>query len=208
MAQTTKRCFQSLPMTPFDTYKQYLAFKHHFSKPKYDYFRYGGKSRASLDSFYKRKDRYFFEKTSRKYNDDEVKAFFLANFVESDNPDRLWIGTIIRNGETSYKRWQTRQQSMYYHYTQQINNLLSDSTLEEIFYCKGHPLVLKSYLAGDTSIETLAILDKILGYVKDFDKKLLDPVWERVSLKIKKYEPFLNIDIFKYKNYLREQVNE
>jgi len=196
------------PMTPFDTYKQYLAFKHHFTKPKYDYFRYGGKSRASLDSFYKRKDRYFFEKTSRKYNDDEVKAFFLANFVESDNPDGLWIGTIIRNGETSYKRWQTRQQSMYYQYTQQINNLLSDSTLEEIFHCKGHPPVLKSYLAGDTSIETLAILNKILGYVKDFDKKLLDPVWERVSLKIKKYEPFLNIDIFKYKKYLREQVNE
>lgn len=195
-------------MTPFDTYKEYLAFKHHFTKPKYDYFRYGGKSRASLDSFYKRKDRYFFEKTSRKYNDDEVKAFFLANFVESDNPDGLWIGTIIRNGESVYKSWQHRNQSLYYQYTQQIDNLLSDSTLEEIFHCKGHPPILKSYLAGETSIETLAILDKILGYVKDFDKKLLDPVWERVSLKIKKYEPFLNIDIFKYKKYLREQVNE
>ena len=195
-------------MTPFDTYKQYLAFKHHFTKPKYDYFRYGGKSRASLDSFYKRKDRYFFEKTSRKYNDDEVKAFFLANFVETDNPGGLWIGTIIREGESSYKRWQNRQQSMYYQFTQQVSNLLSENTLQDLFECKGHPPVLKSYLAGDTSIETLAILDKILGYVKDFDKKLLDPVWERVSLKIKKYEPFLNIDIFKYKKYLREQVNE
>ena len=196
------------PMTPFDTYKQYLAFKHHFTKPKYDYFRYGGKSRASLDAFYKRKDRYFFEKTSRKYNDDEVKSFFLANFVETDNPDGLWIGTIIRSGEGSYKRWQNRQQSMYYQYTQQVSKLLDEYTLTDLFKCKGHPPVLKSYLAGETSIETMAILDKILGYAKDFDKKLLDPVWERVSLKIKKYEPFLNIDIFKYKKYLREQVNE
>ena len=195
-------------MTPFDTYKQYLAFKHHFTKPKYDYFRYGGKSRASLDAFYKRKDRYFFEKTSRKYNDDEVKSFFLANFVETDNPDGLWIGTIIRSGEGSYKRWQNRQQSMYYQYTQQVSKLLDEYTLTDLFKCKGHPPVLKSYLAGETSIETMAILDKILGYAKDFDKKLLDPVWERVSLKIKKYEPFLNIDIFKYKKYLREQVNE
>jgi hypothetical protein len=195
-------------MTPFDTYKQYLAFKHHFTKPKYDYFRYGGKSRASLDAFYKRKDRYFFEKTSRKYNDDEVKSFFLANFVETDNPDGLWIGTIIRSGEGSYKRWQTRQQSMYYQYTQQVSKLLDEYTLTDLFKCKGHPPVLKSYLAGETSIETMAILDKILGYAKDFDKKLLDPVWERVSLKIKKYEPFLNIDVFKYKKYLREQVNE
>jgi len=200
--------YTRLGMTPFDTYKQYLAFKHHFTKPKYDYFRYGGKSRASLDAFYKRKDRYFFEKTSRKYNDDEVKSFFLANFVETDNPDGLWIGTIIRSGEGSYKRWQNRQQSMYYQYTQQVSKLLDEHTLTDLFKCKGHPPVLKSYLAGETSIETMAILDKILGYAKDFDKKLLDPVWERVSLKIKKYEPFLNIDVFKYKKYLREQVNE
>ena len=200
--------YTRLGMTPFDTYKQYLAFKHHFTKPKYDYFRYGGKSRASLDAFYKRKDRYFFEKTSRKYNDDEVKSFFLANFVETDNPDGLWIGTIIRSGEGSYKRWQNRQQSMYYQYTQQVSKLLDEYTLTDLFKCKGHPPVLKSYLAGETSIETMAILDKILGYAKDFDKKLLDPVWERVSLKIKKYEPFLNIDVFKYKKYLREQVNE
>ena len=194
-------------MTPFDTYKQYLAFKNHFTKPKYDYFRYAGKSRASLESFYKRKDRYFFEKTSRKYNDDEVKFFFLANFIESDNPDGLWIGTIIRSGETCYKRWQNRQQSMYYQYTQQVNNLLSESTLEEIFLCNGHPVILKSYLAGETSIETMAILDKILGYVKDFDKKLSDPVWERVSLKVKKYEPFLNIEVKKYKQYLRSCIH-
>jgi hypothetical protein len=41
-----------------------------------------------------------------------------------------------------------------------------------------------------------------------FDKKLLDPVWETVGLKIKKYKPFLNIDIFHYKKLLREIVNE
>jgi hypothetical protein len=41
-----------------------------------------------------------------------------------------------------------------------------------------------------------------------FDKKLLDPVWETVSLKIKKYKPFLNIDKFQYKKLLREIVNE
>ena len=42
-------------MTPFDTYKQYLAYKNHFTRDKYDYFRYAGKSKAKLESFYKRK---------------------------------------------------------------------------------------------------------------------------------------------------------
>ena len=38
-------------LSPFDTYKEYLAYKNHFTKEKYDYQRYGGKSRAKIDSF-------------------------------------------------------------------------------------------------------------------------------------------------------------
>ena len=63
-------------MTPFDAYKTYLALKNHFSKPKYDYFKYAGKSRASIESFNKRKDRYWFERISRQKNDEEIKNFF------------------------------------------------------------------------------------------------------------------------------------
>ena len=33
--------------------------------------------RASVQSFYKRKDRYFFEKLSRQKNDSEVIEFFI-----------------------------------------------------------------------------------------------------------------------------------
>ena len=42
-------------VTPFDVYKSYLGLKNHFTKPKYDYHKYCGKSRASLQSFYKRR---------------------------------------------------------------------------------------------------------------------------------------------------------
>ena len=66
--------------------------------------------------------------------------------------------------------------------------------------------MLKKHLQGALSIETMVILDMILDYTKDFDKKLTDPVWETVSLKIKKYKPFLNIDVTKFKSILKEQV--
>jgi hypothetical protein len=52
----------------------------------------------------------------------------------------------------------------------------------------------------------MVILDMILGYVKKFDKKLTDPVWETVSLRIRKYNPFINIDVAKYKEVLKEIV--
>jgi len=66
--------------------------------------------------------------------------------------------------------------------------------------------ILKKYFQKAISLETMVILDMILGYVKKFDKKLTDPVWETVSLRIRKYQPFLNIDIAKYKEVLKEIV--
>ena len=198
-----------MKVTPYETYQTYLSMKSHFTNRKYDFFKYGGKSRATMASFNKRKDKYWFEKTSRKYSDEEVLNFLLANFVSTDNPQNLWIGEIINSGERNYSQWMKRKQSLTYLFKEQSNELLSDNNLNEVFDCsKGHPPVLKKYLGGEISLETLTILEKVFSFVKNFDKKLTDPVWESVSLKIKKYIPFININVFQYKKILRELINE
>ena len=195
-------------VTPFETYQHYLSLKNHFTNPKYDFFKYGAKTRASVTSFNKRKDKYWFEKTSRKYSDKEVLDFLVSNFVEADNPSNLWIGEIINSGERTYAEWMRRQQSLTYLFKEQSTELFSENELETVFNCsKGHPIVLKRFLSGRLSPETFVIYDKIFSIVKDFDKKLLDPVWECVSLKIKKYSPFLQVDIFNYKKILREIIS-
>ena len=196
-------------MSPFETYQTYLSMKSHFTNSKYDFFKYGGKSRATVTSFNKRKDKYWFEKSSRKYSDKEIVDFILANFVAADNVQNLWIGEIINSGERTYADWMRRQQSLTYLFKEQSTELFSENELETVFNCsKGHPIVLKRFLSGKLSPETFVIYDKIFSIVKDFDKKLLDPVWETVSLKIKKYNPFLNIDVFQYKKILREIIDE
>ena len=196
-------------MTPFETYRTYLSMKSHFTNPKYDFIKYGGKSRATMTSFNKRKDKYWFEKTSRKYSDQEVVEFLLSNFVNATNPQNLWIGEIINSGERTYSEWMKRQQSLTYLFTEQSSELLLEKNLEEVFDCsKGHPVVLKKYLGGDISLETFAILEKVFSFQKNFDKNLTDPVWETVSLKLKKYLPFININVFHFKNILRGIVNE
>ena len=198
-----------MKVTPFETYQTYLSMKSHFTNRKYDFFKYGGKSRATMSSFNKRKDKYWFEKTSRKYSDEEVLDFLLANFVNADTPQNLWIGEIINSGERIYAEWMRRIQSLTYIFKEQSQKLLSERDLETVFDCsKGHPLLLKSYLGGETSLETLIILEKVFSFRKNFDKKLQDPVWESVSLKIKKYNPFLNINVFNYKKILRDALDE
>ena len=198
-----------MKVTPFETYQHYLSLKNHFTNPKYDFFKYGAKTRASVTSFNKRKDKYWFEKTSRKYNDKEVVEFLVSNFVSADNPQNLWIGEIINSGERNYSEWRKRQQSLTYLFKEQSNELLLENELESLFNCtKGHPVLLKRFLSGSISLETFVIYDKIFHFSNDFDKKLTDPVWETVSLKIKKYSPFLNIDVFNYKKILKEIISD
>lgn len=195
-------------MTPFEVYKNYLAFKNHFTKKEYDYFKYCGKSRASLDSFHKRKDRFFFERTSRQKTDDEIKFYFVANFVECSDSQNLWIGEIIKNGDDIYKNWLRKVQSLSYLFKTEANVFINKENFNSLFECKKgqHPEILKLYLQDAITLETMVILNSILNYVGDFDNKMTDPVWETVSLKIKKYTPFLNIDVEKYKKMLKEIV--
>ena len=198
-----------MTVTPFETYQHYLSLKNHFTNPKYDFFKYGAKTRASVTSFNKRKDKYWFEKTSRKYSDKEVVDFLVSNFTATDNPQNLWIGEIINSGERNYSEWMRRQQSLTYLFKEQSSELLSENELESLFNCtKGHPVILKKYLSGSVSLETLTIFDKIFRFSENFNKTLTDPVWETVSLKLKKYSPFLNIDMFHYKKILRDIIDE
>lgn len=195
-----------MKVTPFEVYQTYLSFKNHFTREKYDYFKYAGKTNASITSFNKRRDRYFFEKMSRQKSDIEIKEYFLSNFITED-PSKIWIKEIIQNGEGRYTDWKKKSQSLSYVFSEETSSIFTKKNFDSVFSTsKGHPVILKKYLGGQISIETLVILEKILGFRKRFDVKLQDPVWLSVSLILKKYEPFLNIDVSKYKAMLKRIV--
>ena len=114
---------------------------------------------------------------------------------------------MIKEGEGRYTSWKKRNQSLSYIFKEEMKSILSESDLDSLFSKSGsHPTILKKYLSEDISLETLIICDRILGYRTDFDAKLKDPVWESVSLKMKKYSSFLNINVIHYKTILKEIV--
>ena len=194
-------------MMPFDAYRCYLSLKNHFTKDHYDYHKYRGKTRATVQAFYKRKDRFWFEKFARSKNDKEVEEFFVSNFIYSTDPATMWIGEMIKEGDGRYTEWKKKVQSLSYIFKEEAESVFEKKKVDDVFNCsKGHPPILKSYLGGSTSLESMVIYDIIFGYGKDFDKRLNDPVWETVSRKIKKYKPFLNINVPRYKKILKEVV--
>lgn len=144
---------------------------------------------------------------SRQKSDEEIVNFFVSNFVSYDDPGSLWIGEIIKEGEENYKNWQRRTQSMSYLFKQEAS-IFDAKNFDSMFVLEGnkHPRIIKEYLQKNISLETLVILNAILGFKKRFDARLLDPVWEMISLKIDKYTPFLRIDKSKYTEVLKSVV--
>ena len=195
-------------MMPFDCYKTFLAMKSHFTKETFDYQKFGNKlSKITLKSFYKRKDRFYFESMVRKYPDKDIENFFVSNFVAGSDPQLVYMATIVKTGEQTYREWQKRIQSLSYVFKNEAEHLLDGKKVDDVFDCsKGHPPILKSHLAGKTSLESMIICDRILGYRNNFNKKMDDVVWKSVSMKMKKYSPFLNIDVFHYKKILKDLV--
>lgn len=194
-------------MNPLNCYKTYLSIKNHFTNKSYNYFTYNGKVKANIQSFYKRKDRFYFEKMSRQKTDEEIINFFVSNFASCDDPQSLWIGEIIKEGETNYMNWMRKTQSLSYIFRDEIG-ILTSKNFDDMFKIEGnkHPKILKEFLQKKLSLETMIILNNILGYKKHFDKKLKDPVWEFISMRIEKYTPFLHIDSSKFKLILKESV--
>jgi len=197
-----------MKVTPIETYKTYISLKNHFTKLDYDYLKYNGKVRAGEKSFYSRKDRFWFEKLSRQKKDKEIVDFFVANFSSAEDPQSLWIGEIIKSGNDTYMNWMRKIQSLSYHFKTDIESIFTSQNFNDMFLISGskHPLILKHFLKGNISLETFVILNKILGFKSDFDNKLNDPIWRLVSMRIQKYSPLLNIDIFKYKKILKEFI--
>jgi len=95
-----------------------------------------------------------------------------------------------------------------YLFKEETESMFAGNNFDSMFVLDGsrHPQILKEYLRDNISIETLVILDRILDFRKNWDKKLQDPVWETVSMRMKKYSPFLNIDVSRYKKVLQEIV--
>ena len=178
-------------MTPLETYQSYLALKLHFGG-KYDYFKYGGKTSATLSAFEKRKDKYKFVKLSQKLSDPQILDYYLANFIRG----KEWIGDFDQKNWLEHKKV---NQSLEYVYRNDIEKLLTISENFDILFKVGegnHPKLVKAYLGKKISLETLVILEKILHYRKQFDAKISETyVWPKTSLLIKKYEPFLEIDV-------------
>ena len=190
-------------MEPIDVYLMYCAMKAHFSKNDYDFFTYKGKSRVPRNSFYKRKDRGFFVKLSRKYSEEDLKNYLVANFII----DRR--GYIANFSNENYEQWKEKRNNFYNIFTDEIRPLVKN--FNPLFEVKNseHPILLKEYLGKRVSLETLIILDELVKFGKTWDNRLAeDYIWFDLKKLMNNYKRFLTIDKNQYRIQLLKLIEE
>ena len=190
-------------MQAVDVYLMYCALKAHF-QGDYDYHKFGGKTKTKRESYYKRKDRFFFAKTAVKYEDTEVLNYFVSNFIH----DRS--GYIANFTDKNYETWMNKRAMFYDIFSQEMQPFVKN--FEPLFECESgqHPTLLKEYMGKRISLETMIVLDDLVEFSKRWDKELVwdDFVWPDVKKLMNNYKGFLTINTDKYRMKLLKLIEE
>ena len=194
-------------MNGYDLYCTYQAIKLHFTSESYNFFHYDGKTRVSIDAFQKRRDKFLFHRLARKYRDDEMVPFLVANFVHSDDN---WTKSLLEDeAEETYRDWKRTTDSMSKIYVEDLQKIATKDTFNELFKVEDgqFPKLLVAFLQKDVTIETMVILNNIFDFIRIWDKKISDDIiYPKVSRKIRKYGAFLNVNVDKYKILTKETL--
>lgn len=182
----------------FQAYQIYNALRLHYSSENYNAYQYNFKSNVSINSFEKRRDKYFFHRLAKKHTIDSIKDFYHANFIEG----KKWIGEME---EKYYNERQSRLDSLTYRFKSDINKL-SDYSFDELCTCnQGQNKLLDWLDRGDISIETVAIIDKLVNFIKPLLSSLNDPLHmkkDKAMMVMKYKESLVNINREKIKDII------
>lgn len=184
----------------FETYVKYLALKKHFTSDAYDYVKYNGKIRASIDTFRTRNDAYSFLKLSKK---DDVVNFMLANFINNPN---IWIRQLLdAEAEHRYLEWKKKIESLTYTFKSELKNLDEDWTANFVSRDGQHPYIMTQYSQKKISLETFTILTHAANIFDYWNEKIVDKIISRDIIRVsRKYKPFLFYDERKFKAIIRD----
>lgn len=192
-------------MDGFKAYRYYLAIKLHFTTDKFNVFENRGNVRGTREAFNARNDRYIFEKLSGKFDDDkDIIQFFVANFAYGKDT-AIYEG---KEAEDNYLLWRKRKESISkvfvddlttVMHTIEVNKLKTSAIFE--FTESEYPVILKLFLGGKFTIESMRILDDITGIV---DKWKTHPtvkyIWDDEMRRITKLTGFVKYDKIKVDN--------
>jgi len=199
-------------MDPFEAYKLYNALLLHFKQDGYNALKYNFKTTVTPKSFFARKDKFFFAKLGKNYPK-EIKHYMVANFIKDNN----YIADMHSlEGEKNYLEWKKIRESITRVFQTDINKIVLMMEEENISYDdlflshnNQHPLVIQLWIREELHLETIVILNDILGFMDREGKKITETImWPDIYRKVTKYAPFVEFNRDKMVNIMKKSFTK
>ena len=189
----------------------YLAVSNHFRNDSYNYFKYGGKIRVSKTTYMARRDQPYFEKAARIFKKRDYLKCLVGGMIATGQAKK-WIGAFLDKKRT-LNEWRKRTESLSYRFKEEITEMREiEPDFNNLFNMKDgkHPQLFRFYNKEIVSLETLVILDSMVGFTTFWKKRDELILGDLVRL-ITKYSPFMFMftspDMDGMKGMIRETWN-
>lgn len=178
-------------LTPFEVWSTYTACNLHFKKgSKYDAFKFNFKGpRLKRETFMAHRQRYAFEKLATR-SKNQVVGYFVANIIQGNT----WISNMSSD---VYIKWCGQIQNAGYHFKNEMSYIanlgISFDDLFTIDDYTGNPTLYDMHASNKICLESLVMLDILVGYSSRINKNANDPleIISDLTHKIVQYKPFI-----------------
>lgn len=160
-------------MDGYQTYQIYQSLKLHFTSD-YDAIKYNFKTAVRKDTFERRRDRYFFEKLSRRFDKEKLIHYFTSNLIQNPN---IWIGDM---SDKIYNDYVSRYDKLTYMLSQDMK-LMSDKGYSFDQLCTTSDnnslnFFLESIRSDEIQIESVVLVDIMVNFLNRLKRDLNDPL--------------------------------
>lgn len=197
-------------MNGYEVFCAYQAVKLHFTTDTYCYFKYNGKVATKPAGFEKRKDVYSFHRLARELKDHEVIPFMVANMILNN---KVWAKDLTSTqAMETFRKWQAMRADLENIFDKDMGAIKAEldrqnAGIRTMFCSRVNqlPVIWVMMNHGEITPETIAILHGMTGVLDSWDKTYgkdstsADYIYEKTSRFIRKYEPFLGVDVPSFK---------
>ncbi len=170
-------------MTGFEAYTLFMALKQHFTTKSYDFVKYNGKVKVSVDSFEKRKDVYIFRKLAAL---PDPKTRIIASLVN----DITWINDVVgANGAKAESDYQKTVQGFSYAFKSFLDGI--HKPLRDLLVKQGnkYPYLAELLIEGKVPTQFVIVLDDLLKFTPKWNEDFEEILWKPYQQKINKLRP-------------------
>jgi hypothetical protein len=159
-------------LSGYGAYSLYLSIRLHFTSEKYDAIKYNFKSRATLPSFEKRKDKYFFERLAKLYPSKlDMTYFFVSHMVMGNE----WVGDMLED-PSKYQEWKRYNEAPLYFFEKDLKAIAVEVNEFDAMFLSIDtpiPIVINMIIRGDIRPETFLFIDRVTNALSDINRRMV-----------------------------------